>query len=99
MVAATGEKLLSVQEVAARLQVSSDTVYNYLKRGLERPHGTIRLRHIRLGRYRVPESALDEFLEALGGPGSAVDFTGEQGRRRREAEEANIQVRKRLGLD
>lgn len=98
MPAATGEKLLSVNEVAARLAVTDDTIYNYIRKGLDRPGGRVYLRAVKLGRYRVPEKALDEFLEALGAHVS-VDFAGEAERRRREDAEASREVRKRLGID
>lgn len=54
------EKMLTVAEAAKALQVSLRTVYNLLESGA--------LRSVRIGRaWRVPESALAEFVERGGG--------------------------------
>ncbi len=98
MSAVQGEKLLCITEVAQRLGVHKGTVYLYIKQGLDRPGGRVRLRAVKLGHYRVPESALQEFLQALGAA-QPVDFAGEAAKRRRENEEAGVRVRKRLGID
>jgi excisionase family DNA binding protein len=53
------EKLLTVAEVAGILRVSVRTVYNLLEAGA--------LRGVRVGRaWRVPESALEEFISQGG---------------------------------
>jgi len=53
------EKLLTVPEVAGILRVSVRTVYNLLEAGA--------LRGVRVGRaWRVPESALEEFISQGG---------------------------------
>lgn len=98
MATAQGEKLLSTREVAERLQVHHGTVYAYIKQGVPRLGGRIRLRAVKLGRYRVPESALQEFLKALGAT-APVDFTGEEARRERERRECSERMRKRLGIE
>ena len=50
-------KLLTLQQVADRLQVSKSSVYNWLRSG--------RLRAVKAGKlWRVPESALEDFLAA-----------------------------------
>lgn len=90
--------MLSTKEVAQRLGVHKGTIYGYIKQGVDRPGGRVRLRAVKLGRYRVPESALQEFLQALGAA-QPVDFAGEAAKRRRESERAGVEVRKRLKID
>jgi acetyl-CoA synthetase len=56
------ETLFTIQEVAARLKVTPKTVRQWLQRG--------QMRGIKAGKlWRIPESALDEFLgrESKGG--------------------------------
>lgn len=50
------DKLLTAEEVATRLNIRSETVRGWIRRG--------RLRGIRVGRlWRIRESALEEFLQ------------------------------------
>ena len=54
------EKMLTAGEIAEALRVSVRTVYNLLEAGA--------LRGVRVGRaWRVPESALQEFIAQGGG--------------------------------
>ena len=54
------EKMLTAGEISEALRVSVRTVYNLLEAGA--------LRGVRVGRaWRVPESALEEFIAKGGG--------------------------------
>ena len=54
------EKMLTAGEISEALRVSVRTVYNLLEAGA--------LRGVRVGRaWRVPESALEEFIAQGGG--------------------------------
>jgi len=56
------EKMLTAGEISEALRVSVRTVYNLLEAGA--------LRGVRVGRaWRVPESALQEFIAQGGGEG------------------------------
>ena len=56
------EKMLTAGEISEALRVSVRTVYNLLEAGA--------LRGVRVGRaWRVPESALQEFIAHGGGEG------------------------------
>lgn len=93
-----GEKLLTVKEVAERLRVTRESVYGYILRGLETRRGKVYLKGFKVGTYRIPESALTEFLRVCGNTVN-VDFAGEEARREKERAEARDRVRKRLKLD
>ena len=51
-----GEELLTVQQVMDIIKVADETVYRYIRTG--------KLKAVRVGGlWRVPQSALDEFLQ------------------------------------
>ena len=49
--------LFTIAEVAKRLKVNRNTVYNLIKEG--------RLKAVKLGSIKVREKALEEFLDSL----------------------------------
>jgi excisionase family DNA binding protein len=52
------EKLLTVNEVAERLQIQKETVRVYIKKGL------LKALEMPNGRYRVKEESVDKFLHS-----------------------------------
>lgn len=52
--------MLTVDDVAEKLQLTRRTIYEYIKQG--------KLSAVRIGRlYRIEQSALDEFIASLRG--------------------------------
>jgi len=63
--ASQGQKLLTAQEVAERIQVNPSWIYAAVRAN--------QIPHVRLGRYvRFSESAIDQWLHSLQGPSVSI---------------------------
>lgn len=82
---------LSVPQVAERLGVSRQAVYNWCRAGFQTPHGLLKLPHVRVGsRYRINAGDLERFLSlCTDGPVRLEEqLTAEQERLKRDHEAA-----------